>query len=278
MTTSDERITLTEPYGDGEGYTEGYLIFIDILGFSEFVKSQDFTTVNELLNGFEGLKSDGEVSIATNQENYKKMLAGEKWTGAKGFRDAFTIVSDTLLCFFPDAATFEVPKGFVSDKYAEQMSQFSLLSRILHEVTEFQFYLLNYGLLSRGAVTHGEMYHKNGNWFGPAMIDAHRIEKNNPYPRVTLSQNLADKFNALEKPKGQSLIVLKDDDNTMYFDYLSWLHTRGFAEGYEQGIERAMKMADEALAQFSNNSRVAIKWGWLKRKLLAKQASLESNQ
>ena len=70
-------------------------------------------------------------------------------------------------------------------------------------ITRFALELMQEELLIRGGVAKGELYHKKGVMFGPAFIEAYRIEKTfAKYPRVVLSKQTYEDHKASKLPQG----------------------------------------------------------------------------
>ena len=68
---------------------------------------------------------------------------------------------------------------------------------LLNAIANLTLDLMQEGLLIRGAIAKGKLYHKKGVMFGPAFIEAHRIEQTvAKYPRVVLSKQTYDDHKA----------------------------------------------------------------------------------
>ena len=87
---------------------------------------------------------------------------------------------------------------------------------------------LQRGLLIRGGIVLGDMYHRDNSLFGPALVEAHRLEsKEAKVPRIILQKELADSLGKGDKylNKDGSLIGYaktwrKSEDGWSFFDYL----------------------------------------------------------
>ena len=65
------------------------------------------------------------------------------------------------------------------------------LVHIFSSITDLSVRLLTEGLLIRGAVAKGPLYHKQSVMFGPALLDAYGLETNVAmYPRIVLSREV----------------------------------------------------------------------------------------
>lgn len=145
-------------------YTEGYLAFLDILGFSQFV---------------------------SNEEN------GDKTA------DLFKFVRN-FCYFFNSSEKLKSNVAFFSDSIvitSEDMS--SLMCTIIFAEMYLQDSL---GLLYRGGICWGKYYHENGVTFGPAVVEAYKLEQKANYSRIIFSPNIN------MKKWNNSLMVFKDID------------------------------------------------------------------
>ncbi|MDZ4752842.1 MAG: hypothetical protein SGI87_14595 [Flavobacteriales bacterium] len=50
------------------------------------------------------------------------------------------------------------------------------------------------GILVRGSITIGQLYHENNEIFGPALIRAHKIEQTACYPRIVIDRELFRRY------------------------------------------------------------------------------------
>ncbi|MBC8146525.1 MAG: hypothetical protein H8E98_00900 [Bacteroidetes bacterium] len=177
-------------------YDERYVAFVDILGFTDLVgKSAD---------------SNSTISLAD-------------------------IV--TALKFTPPAGQDKIVLGRIGDisKSNHQMSSFSDnifistdstengLMHIINHLEQISFKLLKLGFLCRGGLTKGLCYHHENIVFGPAVIEAHDIEKKvSKYPRVVLSDTVIQDGQNANAPINEifNTFVRKDFDSKYFVHYL----------------------------------------------------------
>lgn len=89
--------------------------------------------------------------------------------------------------------------------------------------------LLNEGILCRGGITLGDLHHKDGIVFGPALNEAHQLESQLAiYPRIVASKTVRDEFEAFLQTEqaGPDLpyfmrVFKKDFDGVLHLNYLS---------------------------------------------------------
>lgn len=80
--------------------------------------------------------------------------------------------------------------------------------------------LIGFGFLVRGGVTRGELFHSDGLVFGPALIDAYKLESAvASNPRVILSKELSAEWNS-KGPTGDQPWI-PSPDGYLFFNFLS---------------------------------------------------------
>ena len=127
-------------------YKEGYIAFIDILGFSKFVSDENNGEI--VYHFFDFVKN---YCYLFNDSNDLK----DKW-GISFFSDSIIITStdsDIQTLFLP----IYIAESFVRDKM---------------------------GLLFRGGLCYGKYYHKDNIMYGPGVIAAYNLEKQANYSFV----------------------------------------------------------------------------------------------
>lgn len=75
----------------------------------------------------------------------------------------------------------------------------------------------------RGAVVYGDSYSDENSIFGPALIDAYRLERCKTkavWPRVLIDQSMLDKTAEEERARDFYEFLRQDGDNLVYLDYL----------------------------------------------------------
>jgi len=141
-------------------YSDRYVAFVDILGFSEIVRKtkHDETTVRVVALAH-ALTAIGSHHPSLNEND--------------DFQ--FQTFSDSIV--MSSAATL------------------TGLLHIFHSISELNISLLKPGLLTRGAVARGKLHHDRFVMFGPALLDAYGIETTvAKYPRVVLSRAVYQDF------------------------------------------------------------------------------------
>ncbi|MBO0589259.1 hypothetical protein I2484_18360, partial [Sporosarcina sp. E16_8] len=189
-----------------EGKYENRLVaFIDILGFSALVqKSESDTLYAEKL-----YKALDNVQEAVKQNEIKQSTENSALEMAQ--------FSDSLVVSLP---------------YTNSASFFSFVMKL----NLIQKTLADEGILIRGGVSAGKLYHKGSISYGPAFIRAYNIENGlADYPRIVIDPQI---INLKLLPENEDLedsifqmgfhnfegnrnpIVLKDVDSLYYINYL----------------------------------------------------------
>lgn len=131
-------------------YEKRAVLFLDILGFSELVKSGKSVT---LLGTLEHLQ--GRAIQLKQQGNFD-----------------FTAFSDCVVVSTP------------GDDYKAAL-------RIVSYAKFLALDLLSKGLMTRGAVVSGDLYHQGAVVLGPALVEAYHLEsKKALYPRILVSNEI----------------------------------------------------------------------------------------
>lgn len=129
--------------------------FVDILGFSEMVKS-DCENKNGSLKFFEILKT---INLKTKE------------------------ISGCNITQFSDSVIFSLP--LIEENY----------EKMVKILSDYQYKLLCNSIICRGAMAYGKHYTENEFMFSQALIEAYQLESAEAkYPRIIISSNLKDFF------------------------------------------------------------------------------------
>jgi hypothetical protein len=177
-------------------YSQRYVAFIDILGFSDHVRQSEHTPS-------EAKKLVDIMDRISNRWSDKALRPTHDALGedfkSQSFSDC-TVLSE--------AAT---PKG---------------LHYLLLMVTQFALDLLANGFLLRGGIAKGPIYHSQNAVFGPAFLKAYDLERNvAEYSRIVVDQNTHQDFNLHPSPETLDKHIRPDlrhaDDGPVYVDIFS---------------------------------------------------------
>ena len=195
-------------------YEQRLIIFIDLIGFKNFILSNyddgKEEEIIELTSHFQKQVSEGVKYIKGNAHSYKP---------------TFNFFSDSIIISFP-LELFNAPDGhkfFTSKAHPIielDIDKFRLLFSVITIICDTQLHSLKHGILTRGCITIGDVYHNKNTWFGPGIIEAYEHENNIAnYPRVILSQSAFEYFkNEVITDKNSSWI--QDTDGYYFVHYL----------------------------------------------------------
>lgn len=174
-------------------YEQRAVLFLDILGFKNKIKTKSAEEI------FEALLSVQESAKLFNSDERSKIKA--------------TIFSDSIVISFPRYDNFGVVQMVSKARY-------------------IFWKLLEHGMLCRGGIASGDLYHHDGIVFGPALIDAYETESNVAnYPRIVLANSAIAEYDAFIKNTPPEVAKpylghFYDFDNVYcveIFGYVGWL-------------------------------------------------------
>lgn len=243
---------------DLDEYAKSIFLFIDLIGFKEFVLQKGFSEIVSMFNSIKDEVSDGKI-----------VFDGVNLI----FKPVFNVFSDTIVISIPvgdvkqqiksirDAA---IMSGVNPPDNLEEIYRQEALKYVFEKVSELQCSLLNHGLLSRGSVVVNNIYHNKGIWFGPAIIEGYFYEsKCAVYPRVVLSETALDFFNI--KNDTASSLYKTDMDGMRYIDYFSLIEDKSSVD-----VARELLLSSIESLREKNKIYEIQKWYWFGSKLANK--------
>lgn len=231
-------------------YTKHIVIFMDILGFKEVIK-----------------KTNSESAPSENITVFFHHLAD-----AKGI---FKIQPNILLkhTYVSDAIVITCPSP-ENDSDRE-----TRLLVALHTASYFWVFALQNNLLLRGSISEGDLIHsydKNINeyqteyLYGPAFIDAYELEKNARFPRVILSDEIADEIKNPKNNKSIKLnqLITRDFDGVHFLDVKKIYDYMNNLTSYQSAYpdpEKIIKIFYEGnfKGELKTNVNLKAKYYWL---------------
>jgi len=151
------------------------------------------------------------------------------------------------------------------------------MTSILMDVHRLQLDLASRGILLRGAVTSGQLYHDKNFVFGPALNEAAALEKFAIYPRVILDGEILDEAGLRRSPPTEysrsiSSMATEDFDGMYYIDYFN-VHLDDFNEDWDD-LREYLETLRELIKSLENTKdpSIKLKHSWLRTKfnLMAK--------
>ncbi|MBL0711057.1 MAG: hypothetical protein JJV99_08605 [Colwellia sp.] len=212
-------------------YESRHVLFCDILGFTHAVKSKDINV-------------SGIFSILQNLQNY--------------------IDSANVLNFHPSGRySSREEQGYRIRPIAEHFSDCVVVSVeatnlgaiwLCEVASQLQGIIVQQGFLCRGAITTGEMCHRESTIFGPAYIEAVELEKETAFPRIALSDNILEWFLSSEDETNyqiarirESQLVAIDNDSTRRVDPFSQIKLYATSDQIPEHIKQLIRSWDSTI-------------------------------
>lgn len=228
--------------------TERIVAFVDILGFKNMVhdslnSQESANNLHEALKRIYDLKNHNESPTEV--------------TSLREFGVEISTFSDSIVISYP----IDYEGG---------------LFFILMELIHLQLDLACYGILIRGGLSIGLLYHDGNIVYGPAMNEAYYLEsKCAIYPRIIINKEdiiegickTRAEQNTMEQDIKYVMSCLKvDDDERFYLDILRQHQELGdWGDEYYNWLVNIRKTIVSGLNQYSNSPRIYKKYNWLKK-------------
>lgn len=156
----------------------------------------------------------------------------------------------------------------VSIKKAEKGS----FTKILAFLYTIQSLLIKEGIILRGAISIGELYHKDNIVFGPALVQAYELERDSAiYPRCIILKSTLDtclQTNKSNISKESCLEKFKQNkDGIFYFDYMKTQFSINYKKGsgnHDYMKTQIMIVKEYLQKQINYKPRIQMKYDWLK--------------
>lgn len=221
-------------------YERRVVAFVDILGFERLVTRSESDPI-----AFSVVRTVQQtLELATTQDKIIET----------GMPFEFTQVSDSLILSFPP----------------EKQSLISALMRL--QILQLDL-LMQPGVLCRGGVTIGNVIHSENAIFGPAYLEALRIEKSACTPRIVVDANAvalleADDYpmipvelraqfaSMLRNPVPDGLIRRDERDGSVFLDYI---RSSPSGVGLSLGGMALLRTAIERLISSSDSTDVKVR-------------------
>ena len=222
-------------------YTQKVIAFLDIMGFKNLVNKSksNKTCERKIINSLFELK---EMEFRPTFGFLESEIQ---------FRKTVTAFSDSIVISY-DAISGEA------------------VDAILFDIMNMQIDLTASGLLLRGAVTFGDVFHDGGVVVGPAMVKAYEMESSIAiYPRVIVDPGLIDfavsswtKTPNKDIQQQHMMNMLRPSENNYYYiDFLNCQSELGYS--YPDFLSKVRNIIDEGLT--STDFKVKSKYEWLEK-------------
>jgi hypothetical protein len=235
---------------------EHEVLFLDFLGFAAAVRHWDDARLGQVIEAI--------VALAKGQSEFD--LRGEALPDG-GYKitspAAITTFSDHIVVSYPQLIK---PADFTDAQWELVAGPWpGMVRQQMQKITaQIAMAGLDVGLLVRGGLSRGKLYHRGRVVLGEAMVDAYRLESEvAQYPRVVVSPRITDDDR-----------LFSDVDGTRCLDYLDEMmllaeERHGDARAWVQAQLAQIRTYIGALEQ-----RQAKKWIYFKDRLLDTLATL----
>ena len=242
------------------------VVFVDFLGFSNIVASSD-DKMADLLKILKALQSSRSDFGITHHPIDEKL-------GSIEVKAALSAFSDHVVISYP------LERMYVHKGLNEQTIPYIVMDHARSLISDIAAAAFTLGLLVRGGMTIGKLYHREGVVFGQGLIDAYRLESEVAvYPRVVLSTSMSG--SAAWRTEDRRM-VNRDFDGVCYLDYLHRMIMSFAPEGMNwlAGLAKRMDIVNAEIQENIQNLETtgrlkeAAKWGWFHNRLAASMETL----
>ena len=236
--------------------TEHEVLFLDFLGFASAVRDWDDDRMEKLISV---LVNIAETQGAFDINGQAQSNGSHKFTT----RPEITTFSDNLVVSYPRP---DKPAEIADDVWEIIANNWDgMVRQQMQNITaQVGMAALDVGLLVRGGLSRGKLYHHGGVVVGEAMVDAYCLEKKPPgNPRVVVS----DRISGNDR-------LYTDADGVRCLDYINAMmllaNARpGGARAWAQGRLVEIESTIDGL----NERKHKEKWVYFKNKLQYESAS-----
>lgn len=248
-------------------YEERLCLFLDILGFKQHVEE----------SAKDELKGPGSSMLPFTVSRIHYALSAISRAMNFGAED-LTLSPQTSrqVTQFSDSIV-------VSYKLDEKSAVFGML----YDIYLLQIELIQHGILIRGAIAAGKLFHDQSLVFGPALVEAAELEKMALYPRVILSQEIIDlgksrhaKHHSSNDEEKSIMSLLKQDlDGMFYIDYFG-VSPDEFNDDWDDLYNHLIELREliRKLSYLTRNPSLKLKHSWMRQKFNEVARPLEQSR
>jgi hypothetical protein len=217
--------------GQPSPFADHYTLFLDLLGFAQAVEDWDSGRAGALVMLLQ--------ELATARSSFDiDQSAGRDGSQRIRIVPQITTFSDHIVASFP------LPPEIALDPIVID----TVLGEAQLVIASIAFRALGIGLLIRGGITYGKLFHDGRVVVGEAMNDAYRLERQVAiHPRVAVSERIYSKLPAIERSRR----LLQDADGVLHVNYFTELvrQAAGSAGRLQTWCETIEGSIEEAQAQ-----------------------------
>lgn len=232
-------------------YDERYCLFLDILGFQSHIDE----TVSPKSTG------SSKMSFNSLRAALKEIYDGVHYK--EGYIEGgMAIPTSRKVAQFSDS---------IIVSYLKNEQNGSGVSSIIMDVHKLQCKMVQRGILMRGAITTGLLYHDDAFVFGPALNEAVALEKLASYPRVIIDGEILNEAGLRKNPghehfRSISSMVTEDFDGLYYVDYFN-VHPDDFSDDWSD-LSNYLSKLREIIKELSakKTPSIKVKHSWMRTK------------
>lgn len=248
-------------------YEDRLCLFLDILGFKNIVAEstqEKPETTKSTYRRFDVLRIHSALSAIDRSIK----PSGPTFGGISKSSKQVTQFSDSIV---------------VSYKLEEKSAVFDML----YDMYFLQIELVQRGILVRGAITSGQLFHDKQIVFGPALVEAAELEKLAMYPRVILHQEIIDHgkrryashHSSADEENSIRSMLQQDLDGMFFIDYFN-ISPDDFDEGWDGLYEYLISLREmvRRLSHLTQNPSIKLKHSWMRQKFNDVARKLEQSK
>ena len=233
-------------------YEQRLCLFLDILGFKSLIGD----SLNEPSDAARKMSFMGAMTVP-RIHSALSMINRAMTSSLPGLGDS--IKTSKQVTQFSDSIV-------VSYSLKERGAVFEML----YDIYLLQLDLIQRGLLVRGAIASGPLFHDSQVVFGPALVDAAELEKIAMYPRVILDRDIVNlgSVDMHGDPNQTIQSLIKQDLDGMYFiDYFG-VSPGEFDGGWDDLVQHQIQLREiiKKLSRLTRSHSIRLKHSWMRQK------------
>ena len=247
-------------------YEERLCLFLDILGFKSII-DQSVSEKVESSVSFRKLDVSG-IHAALRAIDRTMKHSDTTFGGVSNSSKQVTQFSDSIVVSY-------------------LMEERSAVFDMLYDISFLQIELIQRGILVRGAITAGLLFHDSDTIFGPALVEAAELEKLALHPRVILHQEIIDQgkrknaqhHSSKDEEKYIRSFLKQDLDGMYYIDYFK--PDPGVFDADWDGLYEylvSLREIVKRLSYLTKNPSLRLKHSWMRQKFNEVALQLEKNK
>lgn len=240
--------------------------FIDILGFKNEILKNDAQRRAKIINLIKKISND-DIEQGMHTENFGPASMSYPSAEVTSFSDNIVISSNLI----PIKRQYKL--GLEIKEIFEEPAM--IVEHIFIKIIAVYWEALHMGLLFRGGITVGRLYHKDRVVVGEALINSYELEKETFYPRIEVTKEVVDIVKNMDKIRDlDTLFVEKEGKyfvNVFTFNIGVWRDYAHYNSMEELEYKTIIEIVDNIILNAKNNykkysnikdDKVASKWKW----------------